>query len=728
MISRKRLQSIPGRLGRWAGNNRDLLLAWGLVALLAAFAAWQVLPRPVKEAVTERADEVIVLGAEGLTWSDITEEDTPNLYRIASRSDLAELELNSGHRITCTDAGWLTLSAGAPAVAETLPSESCGEEESAPELSANGEGASIVGYSELYELNRTMEQNTRLGTLAAASGECTAAVGTYSAYGAANGVGRIEQYRDSLPEDDLADFLASCPLTLVDGSFSEGGDEERLAELDALAGRLDEARSEGSALVVAGLGAADDRNRLQTLMIDSGGDNGLLDTAGERPGHLKLTDLTATLIALLGSPQPDYLAANPAGFIDDPYDFPDRLASFSDSDQRLSVAPEASSRAQWLQAALLIALAAVALPLMRLLRRAGQPGVKPPSIWLMRADILIALVCALFSTATLLTDLFKWWALPAPTVLGPLLALLVACVLAVGAALLPRRHSPSTLLAIVSALGVAVSLTAMAVHYKLAMGTLLGDASIARTTSQAIGPAVAGIYIGSLWMLAAAIAWNLHRRYHAPVMAAIGCLGVAGAATPVLGNSSATAVALIVGTCLAAALAYGGWMTAMRLLWSLLAGGAVLLLVLWLDYRRPTGEQGPLGEVVTDLLGESNGVISDATGSNLVAVFTSPLSVVALIAGLYCWMVLLRPGGGLRRSFGLHPPLRAAFTAAVVSSLVTGILAGRGLMVLGVSLAVIVPLSVIVAHRVLARAHVKEGQFADMTVDAPSWVDGDLDR
>ncbi|WP_035699264.1 hypothetical protein [Glycomyces tenuis] len=164
-----------------------------------------------------------------------------------------------------------------------------------------------------------------------------------------------------------------------------------------------------------------------------------------------------------------------------------------------------------------------------------------------------------------------------------------------------------------------------------------------------------------------------------------------------------------------------------RLLWSGLAGAVVLLGLSWIDYQRPVAERGALGAFLADLMGETRGVIGAGVGSNVVAVFTSPLSVLAVMAGLYCWMVLLRPGGGLRRAFGLYPPLRAAFSAAVVGSAIAGLLLGKGLMSLGSALAVMVPLAIIMSHRVLARAHVKDGQYSAMIVDAPSWVDEEND-
>jgi hypothetical protein len=291
----------------------------------------------------------------------------------------------------------------------------------------------------------------------------------------------------------------------------------------------------------------------------------------------------------------------------------------------------------------------------------------------------------------------------------------------------PGRHGPAGLMVSVSAFGIAVTVLAMLIHTEDPLGTLLGDYTVADSASNELGPVATGMFIASLWLLAAATAGRVPRRYQSPVMAGIGCLGVLAVSVGFLGDSVPAAVAIIVGTCLAAALATGGWVTFPRFVWSGLAGVAVLLGLMWIDYTRPVAERGELGSFLGDIMGDTNGVIASGVGSNIVAVFTSPLSVLTVMAGVYCWLVLLRPGGGLRRAFGLYPPLRAAFSAAVAGSGIAGLLLGKGLMSLGSALAVMVPLAVIMSHRVLARAHVKDGQYSDMIVDAPSWVDEEND-
>ncbi|WP_026930268.1 hypothetical protein [Glycomyces tenuis] len=726
----------PGRFVRRflrsAAHHRATVAAWAVVAVLAAFAAWQILPEPTDERVPDAVESVTFLGVGGLTWTDIDPETTPNLSALAADGSLAELNTNSARNFTCTLDGWLTLSAGSPATSTAFgDTPSCGPAGS-EQITAEDAGATVDGLTDIVELNRELDQGTELGMLAAGT-SCATAVGPGAAYATANSVGRVSDYETDLPEGEaLTELLAECPLTVVDGGVLPIEESQRaaaLTALDATVGELMDAREGDTALMVAGMSQTTEPNRLLAAIANFGGDDGhnLLDLSAERPGYLHLTDLTATILTLLDAPLPENVTGAAAGAVSDTLPYEERQAVFDDTDTRLIAAADAAPNTQWLQVLLFFALTFVAWPLLHLLRRAGEPGVKPPPLWLMRANIVVALVCAMFVAAGILADFFGWWNAPRPDLVGPATALAVSAVCAVAAIILPRRHTPAALMVAVSVFGLLVTMTAMLIHASAPLGTLLGDYTVADSASGELGPVATGMFIASLWLLAAVAASRLPRRFQSPVMAGIGCLGVMVVSAGFLGDSVPAAVALTVGTCLAAALATGGWFTFARLLWSGLAGAVVLLGLSWIDYQRPVAERGALGAFLADLMGETRGVIGAGVGSNVVAVFTSPLSVLAVMAGLYCWMVLLRPGGGLRRAFGLYPPLRAAFSAAVVGSAIAGLLLGKGLMSLGSALAVMVPLAIIMSHRVLARAHVKDGQYSAMIVDAPSWVDEEND-
>ncbi|MEU6857494.1 hypothetical protein AB0B28_01260 [Glycomyces sp. NPDC046736] len=715
-------------IARSLADNRGPIAAWVLVAVLAALAAFQLLPDEREETVPGTVDSVVVLGVGGLSWTDIDAATTPNLTELARNGALAELNTDSGRNFTCTFDGWLTFSAGAPAVAAPYGDASdCGEVDG-DQITDDEDSATVDDMADLVALNRNLEQGAELGMLAAGT-SCATAIGPGAAYATANSVGRVGDYRPAFPAaDDLPETLAECPLTVVDGGVLPIDPQLRASALDRLdetVGSLQAARGENSALIVTGIGQVEEPNRLLAAVANFADQDGhnLIDLPAERPGYLRLTDLTATVLTLLGAPPPDTATGTAAGVTDDALSYEERQAVFDDTDTRLIAAAVAAPATQWLQVLLFLALTFVAWPLLHLLRSAGQPGVKPPPLWLMRLNIITALVCALFVGAALLADFFGWWSASSPGLVGPLTALGIAVVCAFVAIFLPGRHGPASLMVSVSAFGIIVTVLAMLIHTEDPLGTLLGDYTVADSASNELGPVATGMFIASLWLLAAVAAWRLPRGYQSPVMAGIGVLGVLVVSAGFLGDSVPASVAIIIGICLASALATGGWITFSRFVWSGLAGAAVLLGLSWIDYQRPVAERGQLGAFLGDILGDTNGVIASGLGSNIVAIFTSPLSVLTVMAGAYCWLVLLRPGGGLRRAWGLYPPLRGAFAAAIVGSAAAGLLLGKGLMSLGAALAVMVPLAVIMSHRVLARAHVKDGQYSDMIVDAPSWVD-----
>ncbi|GAA2149646.1 hypothetical protein [Glycomyces algeriensis] len=717
---------------RGIAENLGPIGAWFAVAVLACVAIFQLLPEDGDEALPTTVDSVVLLGVSGLTWTDIDTETTPNLAELAEDGSLAELNTNSGRNFTCALDGWLTLSAGAPAVSDPYGQGAECDPVTDEQISVDDGTATVGDMIDLVTLNHDLDQGTQLGTLAAGT-TCATAIGPGAAYATANSIGRVGDYRPSLPSgDDLADALTECPLTVVDGGVLPAETISRtaaLARLDATVGELRAARGEDSALIISGLSQVTEPDRLLATIANFGTEDGhnLLDLPAERPGYLRLTDLTATILTLLDSPPPENVTGTAAGAAADSKTYADRQAVFDDTDARLMAAAVAAPATQWLQVILFLALTFVAWPLLQLLRRAGQPGVKPPPLWLMRLNIVSALVCALFVAAAILADFFGWWSAAHPGIVGPLTALGIAVVCAFLAIVLPGRHGPASLMVSVSAFGIIVTVLAMLLHTEDPLGTLLGDYTVADSASNELGPVATGMFIASLWLLAATVSWRLPRRFQSPAMAGIGCVGVLIVSAGALGDSVPAAVAIIVGTCLAAALATGGWVTFPRFVWSGLAGVAVLFGLSWIDYQRPEAERGELGSFLGDMMGDTNGVIASGVGSNIVAVFTSPLSVLTVMAGAYCWLILLRPGGGLRRAWGLYPPLRAAFSAAVAGSAVAGLLLGKGLMSLGAALAVMVPLAVIMSHRVLARAHVKDGQYSDMIVDAPSWVDEEND-
>ncbi|QSB03915.1 hypothetical protein [Natronoglycomyces albus] len=724
-----------------AGWHRRRIVAWVGVALLGLLAAWQLLP-PRPDAQTPTAvDSVVVVGVGGLKWSDLDPDHTPNLWETSERSAAAALTTNSRRTLTCPLDGWLSFSAGAEAAGTQLGSGPECDPVTDEEIIVNGPDAMVGDQSDLVAENRDPENYVELGVLPTAV-NCAVAVGPAAAYAAANAVGRVNHYYGQLPPaSTLALDIEECALTMIDGGILPERGAARaaaLAELDAMVGIAQEAAGENTALLVAGISQIGYPQHLLAMMLDlpDSDEPQQLMRPGGRPGYAHLTDLTPTLLAMLDAPGGETMTGQVLTTIPSPATetqgealsrAQSQAEALAEADEHLVAAERASTFMQWLLVLALLVLMVVAYPLLRLLRKAGQPGVRPPPLWLMRANVVTALWCALLAPAAFLVDFFGWWNVAKPTWLALGLTILIAGVCTVAAIAAPKRRSPMGLMMTVSFFGLAVAIVAMLLTGRIHLGALIGDHSLSEAADVAAGPVLVGIVIGSLWLLAASAAWRLDVQLRAPVMAGIGIIGVILIGAHWLGDNIPAAVALIVGLCLAAALARGGWVSFGRVAWSIIAGLAALFLIIVLDVLREHTERGVLGNTAADLVvGETTLVVRGVAGTNMLTLFTSPLTVVTLVAGLYCWMVLLRPSGGLRRAFGLYPPLRAAFSAAVFSSLIAGIFMGKALMVLGSALAVMVPLAVIVSHRVLARAHVRDGEYNDMIVVAPSWVDEDL--
>jgi hypothetical protein len=202
-----------------------------------------------------------------------------------------------------------------------------------------------------------------------------------------------------------------------------------------------------------------------------------------------------------------------------------------------------------------------------------------------------------------------------------------------------------------------------------------------------------GVLIAGTLLVAGCRAGPLPRRQRPLVVAAVGALGVVLAGSPYLGADIGGAVALAVGVCVAVALSTGGWLTYSRAVWAVLAGVAVVAAVAVFDLRRPAQERTGLGGLLGQLAdGTAGAGLQRISAANVDTFTASPLTVLAIGAGVFCWFALLRPWGGLRRLFAIHPALRAGVVGAVVAAPLGGVLVGTALVPAGAAAAVGVPL------------------------------------
>ena len=88
-------------------------LATAVVGLVLGSAAWSA-----DAAANEPAGAVVVIGTGGISWSDVDEQTTPNLWLLLRDGSSAALSVRSVYSNTCPADGWLGLSAGGRAAAD----------------------------------------------------------------------------------------------------------------------------------------------------------------------------------------------------------------------------------------------------------------------------------------------------------------------------------------------------------------------------------------------------------------------------------------------------------------------------------------------------------------------------------------------------------------------------------------------------------------------------------
>lgn len=678
--------------------------------------------RPDSPGATPAAQRVIVAGAVGLRWDDVDPDRTPNLWRLAAGGSIGALSVRSANSPTCAADGWLTLGAGnwaADRAGDRLHSGDSGPPgEYCPRLDVTVEtesGKALLPHQEaLVRYNRDLPWGAVPGALAGAV-DCTRAFGMGAAVAAARSFGRVDYYRPSLPDDPeratqtLAD---ECALGIVDLGVVAGEGASRIADvrrLDAAVARLLAARPPDTLLLVVGVADTDQDAHLHVAVADGGGlPAGWLTSATTgRTGYLQLVDVAPTVLAALDRPPPEVpLAGKPVtSRAGRPADLAEAVADLVAADQ---AAVRARPVADWFLAALAVFQLALFLVIVPLLRRrepvptetGADPGWRRPRAALHRASPVLLVAAALAVPAALAAGAVPWWRAESA---GGVFALTSLGVLAAAAAVVAGSPAFRHTLGLIAA---AAGVSAAAVGADLLTGSWLQFNSVVGYSAHDGGRYVGlseiglGVLIASTLLVAGCLAEQVPRRHRPLVVVGVGALGVVLAGSPYLGDDMGGAVAMIVGVGLAAVLATGGWLTGRRVAWGVLAGLTVVVAVAISDLRQPVESRTGLGSLLTQFAeGTAGAGAQQVSQANAESLTGSPLTVLAIGAGAYLWFALLRPWGGLRRLFGIHPALRAGVIGATVASLVGGILIGAALTVAGAAAAVGVPLLTLAALR-----------------------------
>ena len=712
---------VARRTDKLLRNHWRLLAAWLLIAVIAVTTAYQLLPdRAPSHTPTSQADYAVTVGIPGLRWDDVDPTGTPTLWRLAELGAVGSLSVESAAATTCPTDGWLTLSAGAPATADVrLTDGACpGVSPTSVEPAEDNASAYVNQLELVANANRQNRPGVEVGSLPGAV-RCSTGVGAGGAWAAASPTGRVDRYAAVLPEDpgDITQLLTECFISIVDLGQLPVDSADRadaLQAADEQLGRLVDALPDNTLLIVAGLSDVSSAAHLHTVIAYGGGfDGGWLTASGTgREGYLQLIDVAPTMVAALDRPMPRPFVGVSAAVVDGkPDDVEELVAALADVDAEAAAQQDAIMRFLALLTLAGLALYIAASPILHRIRRgSGSGNRRPPTIWTFRAVVSASTALALTLPAATLVDFVPWWRAEHSMIALLVATLVIVLILAALALLAPKRRSPMGLMITVSLVGVVVVAADVLTGARLQFDGIAGYNAINSAGNAGLGPLGFGVFATSLMMAACCAAQGLTRRWRIPFIVVAGCFGIWIVGSPYLGDDPAGAVGLTVAVCVAAGMARGGWLTFARLAWASFAGMGLLLALAVADLTRGEAERGALGGFMADLFGGAGtGRVRDTLEADVLATVENPLTVLLIGSIVFAWVVLLRPSGGLKRAFGLYPSARAGFVGAIVATLLGGILGGQGLVPLGAAAVITMPLALIMAQRVLARAQVRDG-------------------
>ena len=624
-------------------------MRWFGLALVVA-VGWLATAVPAQG--SSRPQQVIIVAAPGLRWSDVGPA-TPALQQLTRTAAVGALSVKAGPAVSCAADGFLTLGAGARA---TAYGTACGA------LPAHGR--------ELARRNAASRERAQLAALGGAltvAGACATVNGPLAglAVGGPSAAG-------------------SCPVQLLQAP-AVGGDRRSAAAVDAVVASADRSRSPGSTLLVLGVSEApgDQVAHLHlALAIGPAYPRGALRSAStDRSSYVQLIDVAPTVLSLLGLPQPAVMTGQPWRRSGRALD----LAGLVDLDRR-AAAQQAATVPFYLLTlgTLLLLLAATSSSIMAVLRRRpAQPG-STKSIIGGRSGV--ALVGAALPAASFLAGLVPWWRFepPLPALLA--VTVLLATVLAAVAA---RTSCP---------VGAVCALTALVLVADLVTG-----ARLQLTSVTGYSPLVAGRFAGignvafGVYAAAGLVATAWLARGRLLTVVGLGAVLVVVDGAPPWGSDVGGVLALLPALVVLALLVTGRRVSAAKLAGAGLAAVLLVTGLALLDHTRPTDRRTHLGRFVDQVAnGTAGAVLRRKADAVLGLLFYSPVTATLPVVVAGAVLLLLRPPPVLARAFAAAPAYRQALVALCVASALGFGLNDSGAAVPALALVVVLPATVAV--------------------------------
>ena len=670
-----------------------VLLLVMVAALTLAYVKRTTVPVP-PTSQPKPGESLVVVGLGGLSWDDVSAEDTPILWGLLRDGSAASVSVKSLRLTTCPTDGWATVSAGEAAGPDTTESRP----QCTPLPSVAGDattGYRVIGFDALAAASREAEFRAQLGLLGdsfAAAKTCIQAVGPGAGLAAATGDGKVAKY-SPFQATTLVSDLAQCPVSIVDVggiSSTDPNPTRHLEQINGIERRIElvmDAMPNGADLVVAGLADRDQQERLR-LLTASGPHYapGLLASASTRMvGIAQLSDITATILQR-GGVEPQAAIGGRALSV-----VPSANNSESTAAAKLTVLTDIDTKADAMHDVvapfLLIWLVGTALAMVVLwlvMRRARPWNRRFTRARVLRLVRLVGLVSAAMPAATFLANLVPWWRWSTNTVV--LVAVLLVLVLAISSVLtlacLQGPWSSSALgpLAAMSAITAGVIGIDLLTGSHLQISSIFGLQPLVGGRFYGMGNVAFALYAAAVLLLCAAIAHALVRR-DSPRLAVFAVVVIGGVALavdvlPAWGADFGGPIALVpaLGFLLMGVM---GWRTSVRnVSIVLLVAGLVVGLVCYLDWRRPESERSHPGRFLQTVIdGGAWDVMSRKLWANVsLAVHLPVLLLVVVALMVVVVMIVLRPGilgtEPLRRLLEEAPLMRRGLLSVIVMAVI----------------------------------------------------------
>jgi hypothetical protein len=476
----------------------------------------------------------VLIGTGGITWTDVSQEATPNLWMLLRDGSSAAMSIRSVDTNTCPADGWLGLSAASRAAA---PRPGTGAVQKRPCATLEEPtGGMVPRWDEYVRAAQDRKFDSELGLLgkaAAASDVCIKPVGPGAAIAAATPDGTVDRYSSYDPANLLVD-MNTCPLTIVDvGSVRDPGDlaegeevpdasrAEQVKAIDERIGEVITAAPGGADFIVASLSDAGMTERLR-LVVARGPHYGpgILNSQSTRqPGLVQAQDLPVTLMSITGVKLPSGLGGTT--MTSDPA--PDNSEKRAhDRLQKLVDYDLASHEVHSLVPPFFntFAYGQLVIYLFVLLVWKGKIGGPDTRRRVLRIVRVIAVAAASVPASTFLANLLPWWRFSIPMVSIVAAVGLFVALIAYAALRGPWGRTALGPLAFVSAVTIAVLAGDVLTGSRLQQSSLMGLQPVVAGRFYGMGNVTFALFATSSLLFATALSSHLVKHGRPRVAAA----------------------------------------------------------------------------------------------------------------------------------------------------------------------------------------------------------------